>query len=128
MLIEIHQETDRGDIVTMQEDLMVIWKDRVLRIQEGFASDGCSTPRFLWDSVSPAVHPQTIRAAIAHDYLYRTQPEGWTRKDADDMFYDLCREDGFSWWKSQKAYWGLRLFGGSAWEENRERKEKHAEV
>lgn len=28
MLIEIHQETDRGDIVTMQEDLMVIWKGR----------------------------------------------------------------------------------------------------
>ena len=128
MLIEIHKETDRGDVLTLKQPLTVVWKSRVLYIAEGFASDGCSTPRFLLDSVSPAIHPQTIRAAIAHDFLYRVQPEGWTREEADDLFYDLCREDGLSWWRAQKAYWGLRLFGGAAWEENREREEDHAEV
>ena len=128
LLIQIHNETDKGDIITLQEPLAIQWQGRTFTVPAGFESDGCSTPRFLWDSVSPAVHPQTLRAAIAHDYLYRTQPEGWTRAEADDLFYDLCREDGFSWWKSQKAYWGLRLFGGSAWKENRERMEDHAKV
>lgn len=126
MLIRIHKETDKGDVITLESDLHVIWRGRLIRIEKGFQSDGCSTPRFLWASVSPAIHPETIRAAIAHDYIYRVQPKDWDRVEADDMFYDLCREDGLSWWKAQKAYWGLRLFGGAAWEENRER--LHADV
>lgn len=120
MLILIHKETDKGNIITLKVPLQIFWRERVFTIAAGFESDGCFTPRFLWSSVSPAIHPQTLRAAVAHDYIYRTQPEGWTRAEADEMFYDLCREDGFSWWRSQKAYWGLRFFGGTAWEENKE--------
>ena len=37
---------------------------------------------------------------------------------ADEMFYDLIREDGLSWYRAQKAYWGVRIFGGLAWREN----------
>lgn len=113
--IKIHSRTGDGDVITLQQDLIVVWRDRTLLIPAGFQSDGASVPQFLWSSVSPAIDPRTIRAAIVHDYLYRTAPAGWTRKDADDLFYDFCRQDGLSWWKSQKAYWGVRCFGGSAW-------------
>ena len=122
MLIQVHQETERGDILRVQSDLVIEWHGKTVYVEKGFESDGCSTPRFLWGSVSPAIHPQTLRAAIVHDYLYRIQPQGWTRAEADEVFYDLCRKDGFSWWQSQKASWGWRLFGGAAWEENKERK------
>ena len=123
MQIKIHATDERGNILTLQEPLTITWQGRFIAVPQGFESDGVSTPRFLWATISPAIDNRTIRAGIAHDYIYRTQPQEWTRQDADDMFYDLCREDGLSWFTAQKAYWGLRLFGGSAWEENKKIKE-----
>jgi hypothetical protein len=34
---------------------------------------------------------------------------------ADDMFYDILRENKVGWFNAQAAYWGVRLFGGSSW-------------
>ena len=116
--VSIHASDARGNILTLLAPLEFIWRDRTILIPAGFESDGVSTPRFLWATISPAIHPQTLRAGIAHDYIYRTQPDNWTRADADKMFYDLCREDGLAWWRAQKAYWGLRLFGRAAWRDN----------
>lgn len=114
--VAIHKENDGGDIITLLEPLTVTWRGRTLELPAGFSCDGCSAPEFLWDSVSPAVDPRTLRAALAHDFLYRTRPAGWSRKEADELFYDLARADGLSWFRAQKAYWGLRLFGGLNWE------------
>ena len=115
MIIGIYKADDRGDIVTLIEDLTVSWRDKTVTIPGGFKCDGASVPQFLWSSVTPAVDPRTLRGAVTHDYLYRTTPEGWSRKEADELFYDLIREDGLGWWASQKAYWGVRLFGASSW-------------
>lgn len=115
MKIEIHQATENGDIITLLEPLVVEWQGRVLIVPACFQSDGASVPQFLWSTVSPAIDPRTIRGAVAHDYLYRMTPAGWTRKMADEMFYDLIRADGLGWWRAQKVYWGVRLFGGSSW-------------
>ena len=115
MLIDVHHETDRGDILTLKEELVILWRGKTLVVPAGFESDGASVPRFLWGSVSPQIHPATLRGAVAHDFIYRNQPTGWTRKEADELFYDLIREDGLAWWTAQKAYWGVRLFGGGAW-------------
>lgn len=123
MNITIHATDERGNILTLKEETTITWQDRTIVIPQGFESDGVSTPRFLWATISPAIDPRTIRAGVAHDFIYRTQPPEWTRKQADEMFYDLCREDGLSWWTAQKAYLGLRLFGGKAWEDNKKLKE-----
>ena len=120
MLLEIHRENERGDVVTLRQDLCIIWNGKTLFVPEGFESDGASVPRFLWGSITPAIDHRTIRGAIAHDYLYRRTPAGWTRKEADELFYDLIREDGLGWWASQKAYWGVRLFGSSSWRKTNE--------
>lgn len=36
---------------------------------------------------------------------------------ADDAFLDLLIAAGISKWRAYKAYWGVRLFGGSAWKD-----------
>ena len=117
--VEIHKEDENGNIITLKSDLQIDWNGKTFVIPAGFESDGVSTPRFLWISVSPKLDHETIRAGLAHDYIYRTQPEGWTRKQADDMFYDLAREDGLAWIRAEKAYLGLRAFGGKAWNDNK---------
>jgi hypothetical protein len=117
MLTEIHHENERGNIITLKEELVVKWHGRMFVVPAGFESDGASVPRFLWNLISPQIAPETLRAAVAHDFLYREQVPGWTRKDADEMFYDLIREDGLSWWRSKLAYTGVRLFGAGAWKE-----------
>lgn len=119
MKIDIHNETERGDIITLVEPIVETWKGRAIAVPAGFESDGVSTPRFLWTTVSPKVHPQTIRGGICHDFLYRKQPTGWTRAEADKMFRDFIIADGFNKTRANVAYVGLRLFGGAAWKENR---------
>ena len=116
MLIDVHHENDRGDIITLREELRIVWNGKVLTVPANFECDGASVPRFLWGSVSPQIHPCTLRGAVAHDYLYRHQPPGWSRKEADQLFYDLIREDGLSWFRAKKAYWGVRIFGGESWD------------
>ena len=113
--ITVHHEDEAGNIITLLDNLTVIYDYRVITVPKGFRSDGFSTPRILWSTISPAIDQRTLRAAICHDYIYRVQPFGWTRKDADLMLYQFCREDGLGWYAANKAYYGLRLFGGTAW-------------
>lgn len=118
MLIDIHEATDAGNIITLKRAFTVQWRGRKLKIPKDFESDGASVPRILWRLVSPCVHQCTIRAAIAHDFLYRTAPDGWSRKDADEFFRDICKRDGLPDFRAKIAYWGLRLFGRSSWKNN----------
>lgn len=123
MLIDIHEATETGNILTLKRGFTVKWHGRRLRIPRGFESDGASVPRLLWRLVSPCVHQCTIRAAIAHDFLYRTTPEGWTRKDADQFFRDICKRDGLTDLQAELAYVGLRLFGWSSWQGKKNQQE-----
>lgn len=115
--IAVHKEMFTGDILTLLEDLTVNWNGRTVTVPSGFESDGCSVPEFLWDSVSPQIDPRTLRAAIVHDYLYRNALPGWTRKDADELFYDFMVEDGMPKFKAGIAYYGVRWFGSTNWKE-----------
>lgn len=115
--VGIHREDDNGDIITLKQrwGLRIKWNGREFIIPRYFHSDGCSVPRIFWDSISPAINPKTLRAALAHDYIYRTHPEGWTKADADQMFYDLMVADGFPKFRAWIAYTAVKLFGGHAW-------------
>lgn len=118
MLVDIHAADDRGNILTLKENLTISFRGKLLVVPAGFECDGTSVPRFLWDTVSPQIHPETLMAAIAHDYIYRNKPDNWTRKEADQLFYHLCRVNGLSWMRAQYAYHALRIFGGAAWKGN----------
>lgn len=120
--IKVHPEDELGNIVTLLKGIRGKYNGLNYRVPKGFESDGVSTPSFLWPIISPPVHPHTIRGGIIHDWIYRHQPKGWTREDADNLFADVIEEDGLSPIQAQLAYAGLRLFGDKAWKENAKRK------
>jgi hypothetical protein len=113
--IEIIAETTNGDVFKLARSMVYFCGKRTVKVPKGFASDGASVPQFLWSTVSPKIDHRTLAAAILHDFLYRTTPHGWTRWQADLVFVKFCRLDGLNWWRSFKAWLGVRLFGASAW-------------
>ena len=116
MLIDIHTPDESGDFITLMKSEREIFNGKVLTVPAGFSYDGASVPRFFWRIVFPPVHPKSRRAALFHDFIYRTHPEGWTKADADCLFYNLLLEDGVPKWRAWLAYQGVNLFGRIAWE------------
>ena len=115
MIISIHKDDARGNVLSTMYPNKITFGGRSFTIPRGFESDGASVPRFFWRIVCPPVDPHAVRAGVAHDWIYRTQPAGWTRKDADKMFLCFLIEDGLPVIQSLKAYLGVRLGGGTAW-------------
>ena len=111
MLVDVHISDAMGNVYTLREDLTY----GGLTVPAGFSSDGASVPRFFWRVVFPPGDTRALRAAFLHDYIYRTHPAGWTKSAADELFRKLLIEDGVSRNSANMAYWGVRLFGGSAW-------------
>ena len=110
--VEVHRADERGNVYTLLEDLH--WGN--ITVPAGFESDGASVPRFFWRAVFPPGDSQALRAAIIHDWIYREQPEGATRVDADKLFYTILVADGVPKYRALLAYWGVRLFGWRSWE------------
>ena len=109
---EIHPADKSGNIITLLDDISIVWRGQKYTVPAGFSCDGCSVPTFLWDSVSPQLDPRTLRGAIVHDYIYRGNVPGINRKEADILLRELIKEDGFSAFKAGVVYWGVRLAGG----------------
>ena len=116
MTIDIHREDGRGNVLRTVYPCRVTWAGKSFTIPRGFESDGASVPRFFWRLVCPPLDHRAVRAGVAHDYIYRTHPAGWTKKEADQMFYDLLVSDGVPRFRAYLAYLGVELFGGAAWE------------
>ena len=113
--VAVHSQDEMGNVYTLLEDLVIAWNGKTLYVPAGFKSDGASVPRFFWRWVFPPGDSRALLAAFAHDYIYRKHPENWSKADADNMFYDLLRQNGVPYLNAQRAYWGVRLFGGSSW-------------
>lgn len=115
MLVDIHKEDDKGNVYTLKERIRVRWQGRRLNVPKGFQSDGASVPRIFWRLVFPSSDTTALRAAFCHDYIYRTHPQGWTKAEADQMFYDVLVRDGVPKWRAWLAYMGVKYFGFWAW-------------
>lgn len=103
------------DIFTLTRKLIVNFRGTVITVPTGFSSDGASVPRFFWRTVFPPLQREALRAAITHDYLYRENPFGLTRKEADTLFLILMLWDGVRPDRAYCAYIGVRLFGRKSW-------------
>jgi len=83
----------------------------VLTLKDGYSWDGCS---------GPAINRKTNhRAGKFHDGLYECIRNGLLAEDtwrpvADDVFKQLCIEDGMWEWLAEKERQALRIFGYSA--------------
>ena len=84
----------------------------------GFITDFASIPRLLW-----IFYPKWGKygnAAVIHDYLYWDQI--FSRKRADEIFLEGMEVLGVGKFYRKMIYYGVRMFGWMAWEDNKKRK------
>lgn len=119
IIFRTHREDLRGNVFTVLYPYRVNSGGKEFLIPRYFESDGASVPRLFWRAVFPNGDSHATTAGICHDRLYRVQPPGWTRKEADRMFLAMLIEHGAGLFAAFAAYFAVRLFGGIAWRENR---------
>ena len=86
-----------------------------IAIPAGFKTDFASVPRALWALLPPLDHYG--KAAVVHDYLYRTHNVGCTRLVADKILKEACEVLGVKRWKIGALYLAVRAFGWLSWKE-----------
>ena len=118
--IEIHHTDARGNFARTLVPFKARFRGHEFVVPKGFEFDGASVPRLFRPLICSPLDPEAARAACKHDFIYRTQPVGWTRKDADLMFLCDLIEDGLPPDRAFWAYRGVRLGGWGAWSENRQ--------
>lgn len=84
-------------------------------IPQGFKTDLASIPRLLWPIFAPQ-YSGFVAPAILHDYLYHC-PNHISRQFADEVFYSALITQNVSPFTASKFYLGVRLFGGSHFEQ-----------
>ena len=119
MKIEIHYTDERGNFARTLFPQKFVFRGKTFVVPKGFDFDGASVPRIFRVSVCAPLDPEAARGGCAHDWIYRTQPKGWTRATADLMFLCFLIEDGMPVHRALKAYIGVRIGGWIAWRENR---------
>jgi hypothetical protein len=88
---------------------------RGILIPEGFVTDGASVPRGLRWLFSRVGAAHQV-AALLHDYLYAGQFT--TRREADRLYYRVCKDVGVGGVAAGLMFVALYLFGGVAWFNN----------
>jgi hypothetical protein len=99
----VHAIKTRGQWVSMT-------KNGLIKIKKGYAWDGPSGPTIDTKDF--------LRGSLVHDALYQLIREkllpGRTRKKADRLLFDICREDGMNQARADYVYHAVRAFGGRA--------------
>ncbi len=98
---------------TLEEGLVYKTGGMTITAPKGMATDFASTPRFLWPFFPP--FGRYNKAAVLHDYIYRTPSLDISRARADAIFLEAmtaCRTPG---WKRLVMYGAVRLFGRSSY-------------
>jgi hypothetical protein len=115
-----------GEHIVLTRDLEVwvhLFKRKIeLTIPADFRSDFASIPQmFQW--LIPKLGKWN-KAAVVHDWFYkypRLENErgefitNLTRKQVDDLFYQIMKGSGVSWWKRHAIYRAVRVGGWRQW-------------
>jgi hypothetical protein len=80
-------------------------------IPTGFKTDLASIPRPIWPIISPA-YSKLIRPAIIHDWNYSTSKNLYTRKQCDQIFYQMLIDEGLNRPTAWLIYYAVRSFAG----------------
>ena len=100
------EDTGDGRNYRLLKNLMYFSGPLRIVVPKGFETDYASVPRFLWNIIPPT--GKYSRAAVVHDYLYRSQIT--SRVVADAIFYEAMRALGVTW-RCWIMYMAVRLFG-----------------
>ena len=106
---------DRSTGILVRKPIEYVTPLGTFTVPRQFLSDGCSLPRLFWVSIGHPFDMAYLSDALLHDYLYRTQLV--TRAQADRLLYDMTKGK-ICWLRRQAIYWGLRLGGWVAWNNN----------
>lgn len=106
-----------GETYRVESGLAWSYNGTGYSVPRGFLIDGASIPRFYRWRFSP--WGKWIRAATVHDWLYRTKEHGLSRKEADQIFRELMKQEGVGWWTRNVMYRAVRFGGWKAWRLNR---------
>lgn len=86
---------------------------KTVEVPAGFQTDFASVPRLplTFALTGDAAH----KAAVIHDYLYRSLPHICQRRTADLVFYEAMKVTGIVWWRRELMFAGVRLGGSGSW-------------
>ena len=85
-----------------------------IEIPPNYEFDLSSVPRVFWTLLAPFELGDI--APIVHDWIYKDAPEGaFTRKQADQIYYQLMLSEGIPKPRAKIAYIALRIGGWSQW-------------
>lgn len=95
--------------------------------------DGASIPKYLWTAMGHPFMPKYERAAVVHDYLYKTPAarrhppyddilakvdqgleknrRGDVREQIDELFYMMLLQHGVRPGRARNMRWGVRTYG-----------------
>lgn len=76
-------------------------------VTKGSKTDLASVPQFLWCILPP--FGRYSQASVIHDFLYRSRL--YSRRESDEIFYELMLRYGTYKWKAKLMYVAVRLFG-----------------
>jgi hypothetical protein len=103
----------RGDRWELTRPYRVSWDGGEVEIPARFVTNGPSVPRSLQSFVTPV--SDLFQCAIPHDFLYVHEPQGWTRRMADELLIACMKAWGMHWWQRQKVWVAVRAGGGHRW-------------
>ena len=107
-----------ADVWTLAQDYVRETSIGTITVPAGFKTDLASVPNQVWHAW-PKFGKWT-GAAVIHDFLYRTQPNGISRTEADQVFRDLLKADGVPYGTVRLFYRMIQEFGGRAWDGHRD--------
>jgi len=104
-----------SELVETIEPFTILIDNIPFTVPAQFISNGNSTPQMLWSVIPPLSGPYG-EAGIVHDYIYSTQcKEDITRKEGDEIHFEIGRYRGANLIKAKCIYRILRMFGRSYW-------------
>ena len=74
--------------------------------EQGFTFDYASIPTAV-RSLLPSNSKGMVIAAFVHDVFFSEPERPLTLETANDLFYQLMRRFGVSWWRAKLCLWGV---------------------
>lgn len=90
------------------------WMNREAVLLNDYSYENITVPKkFHWNGPSVGIaSSKTMRGSCLHDFIYRTKPDGISRKEADEILIQVFREDGatfLAWcaetWIAKALFW-----------------------
>lgn len=97
--------------------------EEIITVPKYFETDLASIPRMFWSILPP--QGQYGKAAVVHDYCYRTAC--YNKKRSDEIFLEGMEVLNVPKWQRTVIYYAVKWFGHKAWNERRKQQHEHGQ-